>query len=119
MVPGFLVETDPLVWPAVSCSIALRCGLKGLRTGAELSSLLPQMSSRLLSHLVVMVGRGERVLQVGPPSSSLDTARNVWISVWSKGRVPIMQVRVNRNLENFLGVPKTPLKAESGGWVEV
>ena len=51
-----LMETGPLVCPAASCSIAFRHGLVGLGKDTASSSLLPQMSSHLFPHLVVMVG---------------------------------------------------------------
>ena len=55
-----LMETGPLVCPAASCSIAFRHGLVGLGKDTASSSLLPQMSSHLFPHLVVMVGgRGD------------------------------------------------------------
>lgn len=112
------------VWLAVSYSIVLRHGLKGI--GNRRCSLF-SLASSVLPLLSSPGGDGSsdgrdwhaNKFHVRPQSNSPDTTTRVWISVWSQGRVPLMQVTVNRNMEDLTQVPKPPFEAASRGWAGV
>lgn len=90
-------------WPAVSHSIVLRHGLK--RTGNKHCTLFSLTSNALLpfpSSGGSDVGlTSKQALHGTTLPCSADTTSNIRISVWSQGSVPVMQVTINRHLENL------------------